>query len=509
MDLLVQLEDVGRSFGATRALDRVSLDLRAGEVHALVGENGAGKSTLMNILSGVIRPDAGSIRLQGVPVRFRSTHHSRDMGIATVFQELSLVPGLDVAENICAGHAPTRFGLLDRRAMRRRAVAALGRLRLTLAPGARVENLLASQRQGVEIAKALDLLLHPARADLARVLILDEPTSALNTTEKQALFASVRALRADGVGIIYISHHLDEVLALADRITVLRDGSSVWTRDAAGLAREDLVSAMVGREIRRSDRLPARPGPVRASLRGVGIAGQVQGINLDLHAGEVLAVAGLDGSGREQVARLLAGLMRPDRGQVELLGKVHPGSLRAAMDRGLAYVPDDRKMLGLFLDLSLAANAVAADLGQVSRAGLVRETVLRAAGEETIRRLGVRAPHAQVRIGALSGGNQQKVLLAKWLRRSPQILIVEEPTKGVDIGAKRDIHAEIRALAQQGAAVLVASSDLPEVLELADRIVVLHWGQVAGELAAAGATEQAVMALAAGSAGPQREKIEA
>lgn len=501
MNSMIALRDLSKSFGATHAVRGVSFTVQAGEVHALVGENGAGKSTLINMIAGVFAPDTGQILLQDEPQELTSTAAAANAGIATVFQELSLVDGLSVAENICAGHAPTRFGIIDRAAMADRASRLLARVGAELPSEIPVGTLMASQRQLVEIAKAIgQLRLDEDQPRQVRALILDEPTSALTADEKACLFVAVRDLRAQGVGIIYISHHLSEVLALADRITVLRDGASVWTKAALGLTTEDLVRAMVGRDVVRASRSQSAPGQTLAQINGVFKAGSVQDLSLSVRAGEVLAVAGLDGSGREMVARLLAGIETPDQGQITLSGVQHPGTLRGAMRAGVAYVPDDRKSLGLFLDMSIAANCVATDLGQVTRAGLVQEALIRLAGAQVIHEQGVRASGPDATVRSLSGGNQQKVLLGKWLRRAPRLLIVEEPTKGVDIGAKRDIHAQITALARQGAAVVVVSSDLPEILELSDRIAVLHQGRLTGLIEARTATEETVLALASGLA---------
>lgn len=501
MNSMIAVRDLSKSFGATHAVNGVSFTLEAGEVRALVGENGAGKSTLMNMIAGVFAPDAGQILLQGRPQELTSTAAAASAGIATVFQELSLVDGLSVSENICAGHAPTRFGMIDRAAMAAKAKRLLSRLGAALPSQIPVGALMASQRQLVEIAKALgQLRLDEDQPRQVRALILDEPTSALTADEKSRLFVAVRELRAQGVGIIYISHHLSEVLALADRITVLRDGASVWTKPAPGLTTDDLVRAMVGRDVVRASRSQSTPGQSLAQIEGVFKAGSVQDLSLSVRAGEVLAVAGLDGSGREMVARLLAGIESPDQGLITLNGLRHPGTLRGAMLAGVAYVPDDRKSLGLFLDMSIAANCVATDLGQVTRAGLVQEARIHLAGTQVIQDQGVRASGPDVAVRSLSGGNQQKVLLGKWLRRAPRLLIVEEPTKGVDIGAKRDIHAQMTGLARQGAAVVVVSSDLPEILELSDRIAVLHRGRLTGLIEARTATEETVLALASGLA---------
>jgi ABC-type sugar transport system ATPase subunit len=501
---VVSLSEVRKSFGATRALSGVSFDLLEGEVHALIGENGAGKSTLMNVLAGVLPADSGELSIDGSFREFSSPVDAKSAGIATVFQELSLVDELSVEENICSGRAPTRFGLVDRRRMHERAEQALQRLGLSLPLNAGAGTLSASQRQNVEIAKALDQLFSDgpkgeADSDPIRVLILDEPTSALNVEEKRALFRAVRTLREQRVGIIYISHHLDEVVALADRITVLRNGATVWTRSASAVDTDTLVRAMVGRDVQRAQRSRATIAEA-VKFERVTRRGRVRDLSFSLHHGEILAVAGLDGSGRESVTRLLAGVERPDSGYITLDNAAHPGTFRGAMARGVGYVPDDRKRLGLFLGMSIAANAAAAALDSVSRYGLVRTDALMERGAQVIHRHRVKADSPRQNVGSLSGGNQQKVLLGKWLLRYPSILVVEEPTKGVDIGAKRDIHDQLMAHARAGAAVMVVSSDLPEILELADRILVLHRGCTVGVLDGATATEETVMALISGSA---------
>lgn len=492
MQPIISLRCVTRSFGATKALLGVSLDLAAGEIHALVGENGAGKTTLMNILSGVIAPDGGKIEIRGRAARLVEPKEAIDFGISTVFQELSLVDGLSIAENICGCRPPLKFGLIDRRAMEFQAQVALKKLGSQLNPANPVEGLLANERQIVEISKALHVL------PKGGVLILDEPTSALNAEEKISLFTAVRRLAAEGACIIYISHHLDEVIALADRITVLRDGESIWTRDARELDVAEIVGAMVGREVTSREKTQQIGTRVVAELKGVTVAGRLDDVSVQLMAGEVLGVAGLDGSGREFIARVLAGIEGAS-GDVRLGGSRHPGTLRGAMALGVGYVPDDRKDLGLFLDFSIADNALAADLRAVTRLGLIVPSLVAREGAATIRDFGVKARDGDQVVRALSGGNQQKVLFAKWLRRDPTVLIVEEPTKGVDIGAKREIHDRLVAHARRGAAVLIASSDLPELLEVSDRILVMRQGRVAGVLNGHEASEEGVMVLAAGA----------
>jgi ABC-type sugar transport system ATPase subunit len=496
----LEISSVSKSYGATKALVDVSFSILPGELHAIVGENGAGKSTLINILSGVTLPDEGSVKLGSQSLQLRSTQSARAAGIATVFQELSLAEALSVEENICAGREPARLGLIDRGELRRRAEETLQKLGVSLQPQMRVALLSQGQRQAVEIAKAIDLLTHGRTAadPGLRLLVLDEPTSALSADEKHALFRAVRALRDNGTRIIYISHHLDEVLDLADRITVLRDGRLVWTKPARGITNSDLVRAMVGRDIARAIRKRSERTSEAARFDAVGKSDQLTDVSFTLHHGEILAVAGLDGSGRECVGRLLSGIEKPDAGSITLKGAPCPANLIAAMARGLAYVPDDRKTKGLFLTQSIADNVSAADLDAVSSFGFVSNAKTKAMGAEVIERYGVKTTGPAQSVGALSGGNQQKVLLGKMMRRKPSVLVVEEPTKGVDISAKGDIHHLLAELAAAGAAVLVVSSDLPEILELADRILVLHRGRLAEIVEAVNASEERVMALASG-----------
>lgn len=484
-----------KGFAGTRVLDDVSFDLFAGEVHAIVGENGAGKSTLMNILSGVIAPDAGEIRVDGRGVRFDSPTDAQQSGIGTVFQELSLVDVLSVAENLFPNRAPVgRGGLIRWRALREQALALLTQLNVRVDPGQLVQRLPTSTRQLVEIAKALSLSGH--------VLIMDEPTSALTPDEVAALFEAIRRLKSQGVGIIYISHHLNEVFALADRITVLRDGRKIETMAASQTSREQVVRKMVGRDLAPPLGAGHRtPGDFRLRARRLALAGHFADVDLDLRAGEIVGLAGLAGCGRNELAQTLAGLLRPSAGSVEIDGK--PRRLRGiheAISLGVAYLPAERKTEGLFLEQSIAENVVASTLRRFSRHGLLSSARRDTTAAEQCRRLDVRTTGIHQAVGRLSGGNQQKVLLAKWLLTNPKTLIIEEPTRGIDIGAKAEIHALLRRLAAEGTAVLVISSDLPELLAVCDRIVVMHAGRATGEMKASEATEDRVMHLAVGAA---------
>ncbi|MBX6320760.1 MAG: sugar ABC transporter ATP-binding protein [Rhodospirillaceae bacterium] len=495
---LLAVTEASKSFAGTRAVDGVSFTLRAGEVHALVGENGAGKSTLMNIIAGVVRADAGEIRLAGRPVAIDSPRRSQELGIGMVFQELSLVGSLSVAENIFANRAPARLGLVDRRRLHDGARTLLRQLGLDMDPALPVDALPTSARQLVEIAKALSLD--------ARVLILDEPTSALDPDEVVALFAVLRRLRGQGIGIVYISHRMGEVFEIADRITVLRDGRVAGTWPVSAIEADRVVRAMVGRDLARPAARAAagRAGPALIEVRGLACEPAFRDIDLAVGAGEIVGLAGLLGAGRRELGRVLAGILRPSAGSIRVGGApVRFGGVRDAMRRGIAYVPDERKTDGLFLDMSVADNVIVTALDKFARFGLLDDRAADRAALRHAEALRIRTRGPRQAVGRLSGGNQQKVMLAKWLERGPRLFIIDEPTKGVDVGAKQEIHDLLRGLARQGAGFLVISSELGELLQLADRILVMREGRLVGEMPAAEATEEAIMGLAAG-VGPGR-----
>jgi rhamnose transport system ATP-binding protein len=493
---VLALSGIGKRFGATVALAAVDFTLMPGEVHALMGENGAGKSTLMKIIGGVHRPDAGQITLDGAPLRLTGAEAARRAGIRTVFQELTVLPNLDVARNLMVGREPLRAGgwWLDVAAMRAEAAAILNRLGIDLDPDAAVARLSAGQRQMLEIARAC--------AGTPRVLILDEPTSSLGSREEEVLFGLVARLRAAGTGIVYITHRMAEVFRLADRITVLRDGTSVAFGPAAGFTRDSLIAAMVGRPVAPRSTAPgAAAGPEALRLRGLTRGRAVRGVDLVLHQGEVLGLAGLLGAGRSETARLVAGADRPDGGEMWLFGAAHaPRSVAQAMAAGVAFLPEDRKTEGLVLPLSVADNIALPSLAGLAAGGLVLPRRIAGLARDWIARLGVRTAGPALPVEALSGGNQQKVALARWLARKPRVVLLDEPTRGVDVGAKADIHARIRALAAEGVAVLVISSELPELLALCDRIAVMAQGRIAGEVPGTAATEESLLALAFGQA---------
>jgi ribose transport system ATP-binding protein len=486
----LEFKSVSKSYGSTKASRSVSFDVMAGEVVALVGKNGAGKSTLMNLLSGVIAPDEGEICLLGHPVHLNSPTVAQANGVATVFQELSLSPNLSVMENIFAGRAPRRFGFVDWRKMKAEAKALLDRFGLSIDPEIRIGDLPMSSRQMVEIAKAVSLG--------AQVLLLDEPTSALNADEKQALFSVIATLKQAGTAIVYISHHLDEVIALSDRIVVLRDGAVVSIVETEGMTAERLVRDMVGREIEEAnDSHPATDVAV-LSVENVSRL-TVKDASLVVRAGEIVSIAGLMGAGRSELAHMIVGLARPHSGKVTVNGKPVDGAgMNVSVRQGIAYVPAERKTEGLFLDLPVASNIAVTTLSKNSRVGFMQEDRIRNLARRHVERLSIRLSSTQAPVRSLSGGNQQKVLLAKWLEIAPKLLVVEEPTKGVDIGAKYDIHREIKMLAANGAAVLVVSSDLPEILSLSHRVLVMHNGRLVADIDARHATEQEIVAHASG-----------
>ncbi len=488
---MLELAGIGKRFGATVALAAVDFDVAPGEVHALMGENGAGKSTLMKIIGGVHRPDTGRITLDGAPLRLAGAQDAGRAGIRTVFQELTVLPNLSVARNLAVGREPCRAGglWLDVAAMRAGALDTLARLGINLDPDTPTSQLSAGQRQMLEIARAC--------ADTPRVLILDEPTSSLGSREEEVLFALIARLKAAGTGIVYITHRMAEVFRLADRITVLRDGTSVATGPAGGFTKDSLIAAMVGRAVPPRSAATATPGPEALRLQGLARAPAVRGVDLVLHQGEVLGLAGLLGAGRSETARLIAGADRPDAGRMQLFGAAHaPRSVAEAMATGIAFLPEDRKTEGLVLPLSVADNLALPSLQSLSRGGLVTPARIAALARDWIARLGIKTASPDLPVQALSGGNQQKVALARWLARNPRLVLLDEPTRGVDVGAKAEIHAQIRALAAQGVAVLVISSELPELLGLCDRIAVMARGRIAGEMPGASATEERLLALA-------------
>ena len=494
MTPLLQLTDVTKSFGGVRALKGVSFELLAGEVHAVVGENGAGKSTLIKVVTGAHRPDFGTVAIDGVPVEHNDPTVSRRLGVAAIYQQPALFPDLTVAENIGLRLEHGGFWRrIDWGRRRGRAAELLARVGASVSPAALVRDLSMPQQQLVEIAAAL--------GGDAKVLILDEPTASLSDREVDNLFRVVRQLKGQGVGMVYISHRLEELPQIADRVTVLRDGAYVGTHAMTDVDRPTLIKLMVGRELSAVfPKSAVKLGDVALETIGLGCAAAgVQDVNLSVRAGEILGLAGLVGAGRTELAGVLFGLTPADAGRIVLHnGERRIESPRDAVAAGIAYVPEDRRRHGVVLDLPVSANATLAVLRAVSRGGLISGRRERELAGSFVRRLGVKTPSVFTPVGHLSGGNQQKVALARWLATDPVVLILDEPTQGVDVGAKAEIHKLMVELAGRGLAIIMISSELPEVLGMSDRVAVMHGGTIAGTLSRAEATQERVMELALG-----------
>ncbi|MHB1876082.1 MAG: sugar ABC transporter ATP-binding protein [Streptosporangiaceae bacterium] len=486
------LRHVSKSFGAVRAVIDGSLELRPGEVHALVGENGAGKSTLVKMLAGVHRPDSGQMLIDGRPVLPANPAAARAAGIAVIYQEPTLFPDLSASENIFMGRQPLVHGRIDRRKMRAETAALFAQLGVRLDPERICRGLSIADQQIVEIAKALSLD--------ARVIVMDEPTAALSAAEVRRLFMVVATLRERGAAVVFISHRLEEVFEICQRVTVMRDGRHVLGQVLAGLSADDLVRAMVGRQMPErapgGHREPGAPVLVAEHLTREGVFIDV---SLQVRAGEIVALAGLVGSGRSEVARAIFGIDRYDAGRIVVSGRaLRRGSPAAAMAAGVGFVPEDRRQQGLVMEMSVQQNVALASLGDLRAAGLVRSAAERAFASDWAQRLRLKYGRLTDPVSRLSGGNQQKVVLAKWLGRRPSVLIVDEPTRGIDIGTKAEVHELLIELARTGVAILMISSELPEVLHIGDRILVMHEGRLAAEFAHSDATEEKIMSAATG-----------
>ncbi|MFF3342731.1 sugar ABC transporter ATP-binding protein [Streptomyces flavidovirens] len=496
---VLALKDVSKSFGAVRALQDVSLQLFPGEAHALAGENGAGKSTLIKTLAGVHRPDTGQVLLDGAPVAFHGPADARDAGIAVIYQEPTLFPDLSIAENIFMGRQPRRaLGRIDRKAVHAATAALMRRLGVGLDPQRPARGLSIADQQIVEIAKALSFD--------ARVLIMDEPTAALTGSETARLFSVVEALRAESAAVLFISHRLEEIFQLCRRVTTLRDGRWVSSELLDGLTEDDLIRRMVGRDL---DELYPKQvteiGETALSVHRLTREGVFRDVSFEVRRGEIVALAGLVGAGRSEVVQAVFGVDRADAGEVRINGTSLPaGSPTAAMDAGIALVPEDRRQRGLVMEMSIERNIALTGLDKLGKAGLVRRALEQGRAADWAVRLQLKYNKLSDSVGVLSGGNQQKVVLAKWLATEPSVLIVDEPTRGIDVGTKAEVHRLLSALAAEGLAVLMVSSDLPEVLGMADRVLVMHEGRLVAEIPRAEATEESVMAAATGRNGKER-----
>lgn len=498
---LLQMRDISKSFPGVHALRSVNIEVFAGECLGLMGENGAGKSTLMKILSGVFSPDEGQVIINGSPVQVANPHHAQQLGVSIIYQEFNLFPNLSVAENIFIGREPSWGGILRAGDVRRAAQAILNDLGVRLNPRSLVRDLSVAQQQMVEIAKALSYN--------ARIVIMDEPTSALSQAEVTSLFSIIRELKKRGLGVIFISHRLEEVFSICDRIKVLRDGQNAGESPVATTNSSAVVQMMVGRpladlfhkeETVTSDHIMLDVRDLgRQATKQDASAITLHDVNFQVGAGEIVGLAGLVGSGRTEMARMIFGADRRDSGHILVDGKrASIKTPRDAIRSGIGLVPEDRKLQALILQLAVRENISLASLGEVSRAGFVRLPAERQLARTFIDLLQIRTPSLDQKVMNLSGGNQQKVVLAKWLALQPKVLLVDEPTRGVDIGAKAEVHSLLNQLARRGVAILMISSELPEILGMSDRILVVREGTIAGELSRREATQEVIMTLATG-----------
>ena len=497
---LLEMRNITKRFPGVLALENVSFELRAGEVHVLLGENGAGKSTLIKILAGAYQKDAGEIILNGEAVGITSPRMAQQMGISVIYQEFNLVPALSVAENIFLGREPNLApGVLDNGAVRRESRKVLERLGLELDVRRTVRELGVAEQQMVEIAKALSFE--------SKIIVMDEPSAALGDREIDRLFEIIRRLAAQGVAIIYISHRLQELARIGDRVTVLRDGHNVATLDLKGVEVASLVRLMVGREL--TDQFPkalVEPGPEALRVEHLSRVGVLDDISLSVCEGEVLGIAGLVGAGRTELARAIFGADPVDSGVIILHGEsMRIRSPREAVKHGLGLLTEDRKAQGLVLPLDVGANTTLANLKAVLRGPMLSPRAERAAAAEYVSSLRIRTPSIAQRVRFLSGGNQQKVVLAKWLFARARVLIFDEPTRGIDVGAKVEVYQLMNDLARRGVAMIMISSELPEILAMSDRIIVMHEGRITGRFRRGVATQEEIMRCATGEAGAQRK----
>ena len=491
-NIVLRISNMTKQFPGVKALDQMQLTLHEGEVMAIAGENGAGKSTLMKILSGVYRPDEGEILLEGKKAVFHTPAEAQKAGVCTVHQELSVFPLLSIAENIFVGKTPkTKSGALDYKAQREQTLEILEKFEMThLSPDTIVGNLDIARQQVVEILRATSF--NP------KILILDEPTSALTLQDTKMLFGIIRKLKENGTSILYISHRLEEIFEICDSVTVMRDGAFVWQKAVTETSQDDIVRAMVGRDVAYDyGRNTSRTGTPILQAQGLCSGNAVRDISFTLHRGEVLGLGGLDGSGRTELMEALFGLRKITAGNVLVDGTpVKITSPRAAKRHKMAYITKDRKKVGLFIGMSIERNILSGNFGIFSRKGLVQHKKLTEEAAVSVERFDIKTVSAKKTVRTLSGGNQQKVMLAMWLLADPEIILVDEPTRGIDVGTKEAIHKILRDLAKQGKAVLMISSDMPELLSASDRILVMSNGELSGELTGDDRTEYNVMTLA-------------
>lgn len=492
-EYLLEMKKIRKEFPGVLALDGVDFNLRKGEVHVLLGENGAGKSTLMKILSGAYQKDGGEILIDGEPAGISSPSHAQALGIGIIYQEFTLNPHLSVAENIYLGREPVRLpGVINWKKLYRDARSILDDLDVKIDVRQKVASLGVAMQQMTEVAKAL--------SQNARILVMDEPTAALSGREIEALFRTIAHLKSKGVGIVYISHRLEEIFEIGDRVTVLRDGRYVDTRSVKGLARNEMVRLMVNRDL--DDHIPkvkSDPGDVVLRLEGVNVRDRLRDISFELRRGEVLGIAGLMGAGRTRLAKTVFGAERISGGRILVDGEeVNLKSPRDAINAGIGLVTEDRKSEGLILELSVKKNITLPNLNRFLSKGVLQLGREGKVADDYIRRLKIKTPSGNQRVVCLSGGNQQKVVLSKWLCTDARIFLFDEPTRGIDVGAKTEIYQLMNEITARGGAILMISSEMPEILGMSDRILVMRDGAVAGELAGADATQEQIMKLALG-----------
>ena len=486
----LEMKGITKQFPGVLALDGVNLTVYPGEVLALVGENGAGKSTLMKILSGVYKKDAGSILLEGSSIEITGPLHARQLGISIIYQELNVLNNMDIAENIFVGREKRKRGFVDKKLQHEEARMLLDRVGLSADTHTKAGKLSTAQKQMVEVAKAL--------STHARMIIMDEPTSSLTDKETEMLFGIIRKLRSDGVAIVFISHRMNEIFEIADRIAVMRDGRMIQTVPAAEATEESIIAAMVGRDVKNLfAKLPSEVGEPTLEVRGLSTKDFLKDISFHVNAGEIVGFAGLVGAGRSEVMRAVFGIDPRESGEILIKGR--PVEIRSTVDAlraGMGFVPEDRKEQGLILKMSVQHNTSIAALPSVANGWFLDKKRERALTAEYIDKLKVKTPSQEQRVMNLSGGNQQKVVIAKWMATNPAVLILDEPTRGIDVGAKKEIHLLMSELVAQGVAIIMISSELPEILGMSDRIYVMHDGRIKGEIARENATQEAIMKLA-------------
>ena len=493
-DFVLQLKNITKEFPGVRALNKMQFDLRRGSIHALIGENGAGKSTLMKVLSGIYTPESGTIILDGQEVKMHSPQDAEAKGVSIVHQELAVFGTTTVSENVFTTNPPkNKLGLIDYKKMHKEVRELLDTYGFTdVDETATLRNLSVGRQQLIEILRAVK--------KNAKVLILDEPTSALTEQETEVLFQIMRTLNDDGVSIIYISHRLEEIFQICDTVTIMRDGCYITTLDVKNTCKNELVTHMVGRDVvYQYGAGTSKIGEELLRLENLSYKKEVKNVNLTLHRGEVLGLAGLEGAGRTELMELIYGVKHPDGGKMFLDGKeivIHsPGDAKA---HGIAYLTKDRKNQGLFLRKSITENVLAANLDRFSKKGIVQPQGARTDAEDYKEKFEIKTPDVDKLVSQLSGGNQQKVLLSMWISRNPQLLLIDEPTRGIDVGTKETIHRLIRQFAKEGMGVIIVSSDMPELMGASDRIVAMYEGEISGELALNEITEQRIMALTSG-----------